>query len=258
MKKKLKIKLSILAGALGFATLLLRAALYLLATDSKGLLVQGHPLDILIWAVSAAAVVLTVVKVWPLDGSARYFHNFSASIPAAIGTFALAGGTAFTILSSRFSSLPLELLRTGCGLLVIPAMTWVGLCRWSGRRPAFLFHGVTCLYLMLYCVGQYQAWSSLPQIQNYFFCMAGSLLLTLFAYQQTAFDVGMGNRRAQLSTGLLAAFFCIAAIAGGDNPVLYLTGSIWALTNLCNPVPVPRRKRSSISKTPEDPAGNTE
>jgi len=55
----------------------------------------------------------------------------------------------------------------------------------------------------------------------------------LFAYYQTAFDVGMGSRRMQLGTGLLAAFACFAAVPGSETVLLYLTGGIWTLTNLC-------------------------
>ena len=55
----------------------------------------------------------------------------------------------------------------------------------------------------------------------------------LFSYYQTAFDVGMGKRRMQLGTGLLTVFACFAAIPGSQTALLYLTGGIWALTNLC-------------------------
>jgi len=202
-----------------------------------------YPLDILVWVVTAAAVVLSLVSVWKLDGSSRYGDNFTASTPAAMGCFALAGGIAASVITDWDAWTRLELIRNFCGLLAIPAILWVGLCRRQGKRPFFLFHAVVCLYLTLYSVSHYQLWSSRPQLQDWFFSMAGAVLLTLFAYYQTAFDASMGKRRMQLATGLLAAFFCIAAAAAGEDMLLYIGGAVWTLTNLCSLTPVKRRRR---------------
>ncbi len=243
MNKNLNTKsLPRLIAGLGLTALILRLGLYLLGTDEKGLLIPMHPLDLLTWAAAAAAVLLSLVSVRKLDGSARYCDNFSASTPAAIGAFALAGGIAVSVTGSWDVWQRLDLIRNLCGLLAIPAIVWAGLCRWQGKRPFFTFHAITCLYLTLYAVSHYQVWSSRPQLQDYFFSMTGAVLLTLFAYYQTAFDVSLGKRRMQLFTGLLAAFFCIAAAAGGEDILLYLGGAAWTLTNLCSLTPVKRRK----------------
>lgn len=253
MKTKLKIKfLPRLVAGLGIAAMLLRTALFLLGEDAKGLLIPGHPLALLVWAVTAAAVVVTALSVQKLDGSPKYADNFSSSTAAAIGAFVLAGGIAVSVISGWYTFLRLEMIRNVCGLLAIPALVWVGLCRREGKRPFFLFHALVCLYLTLFAVSHYQTWSSRPQLQDYFFTMAGSILLTLFAYYQTAFDVGTGKRRMQLATGLLAAFFCIAALAGGEDMPLYLSGAIWALTNLCSLFPVPRRRKNPITTEGKD------
>lgn len=259
MKHNLKsISLPNLAAGLGAAAFLLRVGLYLVATDEKGLLIPRHPLDLLVWVVTAAVVVLTVIRVWPLDGSPRYADNFFPDTGAAIGCFALAGSIMVSVITGWDIWTRLNLIRNLCGLLAIPAIVWVGLCRWQGKRPFFTFHAVTCLYLTLYTVSHYQAWSSRPQLQDYFFSMAGAVLLTLFAYYQTAFDVSLGKRRMQLVTGLLAAFFCMAAAAAGENLLLYAGGAVWTLTNLCSLTPVKRRRRNPITDSrkeePHEPA----
>ena len=61
----------------------------------------------------------------------------------------------------------------------------------------------------------------------------GIVLLCLFAYAQAAFAADMGNGRMQPLTGLLAGFCAIAAIPGGDDPLLLLCSALWALSNLC-------------------------
>ena len=237
-----------LTAALGAAALVLRTILYLAGRDGKGLLIPGHPLNILIWAVTGAAVVLVSLAVRPLDGSRKYSDNFGPSSSAAMGCFAMAGGIALSILSGWQVWTRLELVRNLCGLASVPALVVLGLHRRKGKQPFFLFHGMVCLYLILYAVSHYQAWSSRPQLQDYFFCMVGSILLCLFAYQQTAFDVSLGKRRMQLFTGLLTGFFCLAALAGGEDLLLYLGGAVWALTGLCRLTPVPRRRRNPITE----------
>jgi len=229
-------------AALGAAALLLRIGQNLLGTDEKGLLVPGHPLGLLVWAACAAAVVLAVLAVVPLKGSNRYSDNFSLSTPAAIGSFALAGGMVVSVLLGWNTGMRLDLIRNLAGLAAIPGLVWVGLCRWQGKKPFFLFHALVCLYLTLHTVSHYQLWSSRPQVQDCFFPMAASTLLCLFAYYQTAFDVGLGKRRMQLGTGLLAAFFCMTAAASGEDLMLYIGGAIWALTGLCSLTPVKRRR----------------
>lgn len=235
-----KIRIPLLTAGLGLAAAVLRTALYALGTDEKGLLIPGHPVAIGVWAVTAAAVIFTAAVVWKRDGSNQYEHNFASSTPAAIGCFALAGGIAATVLSGWGSILRLDLIRDLCGVLAIPALVAMGLRRNRGMQSFFLLHGMVCLYLTLYAVSHYQTWSSLPQLQDYFFAVLAAVLLPLFGYYQTAFDVGLGNRRMQLATGLLAAFFCIAALAGGADPLLKLGGAVWALTNLCSLTPVPK------------------
>jgi hypothetical protein len=91
--------------------------------------------------------------------------------------------------------------------------------------------GMTFVRRFLHKDGHYQTWGSQPQWLNWFFSMAASVLLTLFSYQQAAFDVNLGSRRTQQLTGLTAAFFCIGAIAR-ESSMLYLGGAVWALTNL--------------------------
>ena len=250
MNSKLKSHhLPLLTAGMGAAALVLRSGLYLLGTDEKGLLVPGHPLSILTWVVTAAAIVLTGISVWKLNGSSEYEDNFGSSLPAAAGMFVLAGGIAGSVISEWQTYPVLELLRNAAGLLAAVSLVPAGLNRRQGKRPFFGFHAVVCIYLTLHAVSHYQNWSSRPQMQNYLFPMMASVLLALFAYYQAAFDVSMGKRRPQLITGLLAAFFCIAAVAGWENVLLYLTGSVWTLTNLCSLTPVRRRRRNPITET---------
>ena len=245
-------KLPFFAAAAGLVMLILRFSLFLLGRDEKNLLITGHPLDILTWAVTAAAAIVILLTVRKLDGSSRYGDNFAPSAAAAIGAFALAGGIAVSVILGGISGLRLEALCRLSGILAVPAIVLAGLCRWRGKKPFFGFHALVCLYLTLYTITHYQIWSSHPQIQDWFFSMAAVVCLVLFSYHQTAFDVDLGKRRLQILTGLLGGFFCIAAIAGGKDFLLYMGGAVWMLTNLCSLTPVSRRRKNPITEDMTD------
>lgn len=245
-------KLPIFSAGAGLITLILRFILFLLGRDEKNLLIPGHPLDLLVWMVTAAVVTVVLLSLWKQDGSCRYHDNFAPSAAAAIGAFALAGGILVSVILGMSSGLPMTTLCCLSGALAVPAVVWTGLCRWKGQKPFFLFHAVICLYLTLYAISHYQTWSSHPQIQDWFFDLAGIICLALFSYYQTAFLVGMGKRRLLLLTGLLGGFFCLAAVAGGTDSLLYIGGALWALTNLCSLTPVPRRRRNPITGHAKD------
>lgn len=233
--------LPLMALALGGTAALLRLGLYTFGVDEKGLLNNGHILSLLVWAVTAISAVFFCLGAWKLGGSEHYEDNFGPSVPASLGCLALAAGIAVTVLTGWETWLRLELIRNILGLLCIPALLLTALHRMKGKQPFFLLPAVSCLYLTLHTISHYQAWCSRPQIQDFFFPMAGSILLTLFGYYQTAFTVGFGKRRMLLGTGLLGVFVCIAAAAGGEDLWLYLGGAVWMLTNLCHLTPVPKK-----------------
>lgn len=252
IKRNIK-SLPVLTAAMGILTLLARTALFVLGRDEKGLLVSGHPMNLLAWLLTAAAAALILWKILPLDGSRAYGDNFSPSTAAAIGAFALAGGILVCVLTGWSALSILDLIRNLLGLAAVPALVLLGLRRWQGKRPPVFLHAAVCLYLTLYAVTHYQTWSSRPQLQEWFFAMAATLVLTVFSYYQAAFDADMGSRRKQLASGLLAGFFCIAAMAGGEDIPLYFGGAVWALTNLCSLTPVSRPRRNPITQSREEP-----
>lgn len=222
---------------MGSAACALRFCLYLLATDEKGLLIPNHPLEICIWTLTAAAAVLIFFQARKQTNICLYADTFPGSAASAVGYLLFAAGICLTVLANRYAFSVLEKLRNLTGLLSIPALLFLAVCRWKGSRPSFVFHGVVCLHLVLYTTSYYSIWSRHPQLQDSFFPMMGCIFLALFSYYQTAFDVDMGSRRMQLVTGMAAVFCCIAAIPCSNAAALYLTGALWALTNLYTSTP---------------------
>lgn len=236
--KHSKTWLPLTAAILGGAACILRSCMYLFGTDEKGLLISGHPLELCLLAVTAAAAALIVLQVRKQTGSCPgYADNFPASEVSAAGCLLFAAGICLSVLGNRVVFTTLERLRNLTGLLCIPALIFIAVCRWKGRRPGFGFHGLVCLHLVLYTTSFYSVWSRHPQLLDSFFPMMGCIFLALFSYYQTAFDVDMGSRRMQLATGMAAVFCCIAAMPRSDALPLYLTGALWALSNLCTLTP---------------------
>lgn len=234
------------ALALGGVCLALRLGLYAVAVDEKGLLLRGHPLEKILWAVAAAACLLVALVVWRREGSDRYEENFAPSAGAAFGHFLLAGGIALTVLTNVpgvFGTLGFvwKLL----GLLSVPLLLWAGVCRLRGKKPLFLIHGVLCVFLLIHIMNQYQRWCGNPQLMDYVFALLGSMMLAFFAYYTAAFEAGCANPRMHLLSGLLAVLLCTGALSGAEFPLLYLGGTAWALTDLCRQQPPPEGEGSA-------------
>lgn len=240
--------LPLIAAVLGLIALILRLGLFALGMDQKGLLIPGHPLDILVWIFTAAAVLLAATVLPQKTDAADDSDDFRLFAPAAIGAFALAGGITLSVLTGWDAWTRLEQLRNLTGIAAIPALVLAGLARFQGKQPFFGFHALVCLHLTLRTISHYQIWCSSPQLQTYLFSMAASILLFLFAYYQTASDADLGNPRLRRFTGLLGSFFCLAAAADGADILLYLGGALWMLTNLGRFAPARPTGKMSVGK----------
>lgn len=223
-------------GVIGFA---LRWLLYAVAVDAKNLIPMGHPLEIAIWLVAAAAVVVAVVGVKKMDEAELSVNPLSIGKLNALGCILLAVGILVTVLGDGISLNGLEMVRDVLGVLSVAAMVAAAVSRNRGQEPLFLFHAVVCVFFAVYMVSSYRGWSSNPQLQDYVFTLFACIALMLFAYYQAACAAGCGSRRLLHFAGLMAVFACIVCLSGTDNGILYLTGGIWALTNLTLPAPTP-------------------
>ena len=222
----------------GLAGWFLRALLYTTALDEKGLLSALQPVEWVLWLITLGAAAVLALRVWKLADSDHYESCFAPSAAAALGSLAMAAGILLTVKDepSTFPGL-VSKLWTITALLSVPALAAVSIYRLKGKKPFFGCHFLVCVFFLLHMVSRYQIWSSNPQLQDYFFSLAGSVLMTLFAYRQVAFEVGLGRRRLQLATGLAGVVFCLTAIHHSGTPMLYLAGAVWMLTGLSNGVP---------------------
>lgn len=218
------------AGLLG---LVLRITLYATAVDHKGLLQSGHWANIATWVLTGLVLVMIVALTRSVRGSNDYRDAHPASVGAALGCLALAAA----ILVGAVKSLgnpPADIAAlAGLVLSFLAAISLLCICacRVAGSRAFFLFHALISVFFAVRMVGQYQQWSSDPQLLDYAFCLSAFVALMLTAYHQAAFDADMGNHRALWTLSLISLFLCIAATRTRDDLWLLAAG-FWALTNM--------------------------
>lgn len=224
--------LPLLPAATGLIALLLRLALYTMENESS-LLPHNHPLYIASLALAAATAAAVLFFILPLKGSAEYRDNFPASRTAAAGSLiagALLVPVAFGVWKDAFTTLDqIWAVLTFASSVCLLVSGW---CQWTGKQPHFAMHVTVCLFYALHMICQYRVWSGNPQVEDYIFSLFGCIFLALFAFHRVAFAAGAGHRRMLLFCGLMAVFFCLPALIGGNNRCFFLSGGIWTVTNL--------------------------
>lgn len=223
------------AGVLG---LTFRAVLFATGLDEKGLLVAGHWADTAVWLLTAAVIGAIFFALRRCTGPEAYGDAFPASIFRAIGCLVAACGFLLTD-SSLVSSAKMAAAEPVLRILAAAAMVAVAYCRFRGKKPSFLLHGVVCLYLALRMVCRYQVWSSDPQLQDYAFFLGAHVALMLSCYQLAAFDTSSGNHKALWHWGLGAIYLCLTALPGSEEPFFLLCCALWMLTSLSSLTPAP-------------------
>ena len=217
----------------GCIVLVLRFALYTMENQSS-LLPARHPLYLVALLLAAVTGLVLAAFVLQLKGANTYESNFPFSRPRAQGSF-LAGLLMFPMATGIYATAAttLELiwaaLATGAAICFIAS----GYLQLKGEKPHFLLYAVICLFYVCHMVCSYQTWSGNPQVEDYIFSLFACIFLSLFAYQKSAFSVHMGSRQMLIFSGLMATFFCIAALAGVDHSRFFAASGIWAISNLC-------------------------
>ena len=158
--------ITLAAGALG---LLLRIWLYSTGIDETGLLIAGHPAEILIWLLTAGMMVLLWLSTSPLVAAPKYRFNFPRSVFDATGCGFAALGIGFTsAMEIMARSDTLTSLTAIVGIFAAASLAALALMRFKGIQPGILFHVILCVYFMLRLVSLYRHWSADPQLQDYF------------------------------------------------------------------------------------------
>lgn len=226
--------------ALGGVGLVLRRLLYSMALDEKNLLPLGHPLETLLWVLTAAAAAAVVVFCLRMDKNLTL--RSGGGLEQAAGHLMMGLGIVLTLIWN------LPKMEGGLGFAwevlgkLAPVMlAAAGIASIRGKQPRFyLYYLPVCLFLMVHMVNQYRTWSAEPQPQAYVFALLGCVGLTLFSYYCIAFGVAMGNSRMYVGAGLASLYLCTVNLARTEYPLLYLGGIAWVAADLWNAAFLPQ------------------
>ena len=247
---KLSVKpelLKLFAAAAGVLGLLLYMVLYTTGMDEEGLLIPGHWAGIALTVLTPLVLTAVVLLTRGIDGSDDYRAAHPASTVRGAGCFGLAAVLGITAWKDWCSDTALDMLM---GILMFAAaagLLYVGVCRVAEAKPLFLGNAAVCACFAIRMVWQYQFWSSDPQLLDYVYLLCAYGALMLIAYQQAAFDVGMGNHRGLWALSLAAVYLCCVAFWSAVDTALLLAGGIWALTNMTSLKARPRRQRPALN-----------
>ena len=226
--------LPVLMLILGLAAFGLRTILYTVAVDIKGLLVQNHPLELALSALTGLALILAAVSAWKQKEPDSVSGNPVQNVAAALGTAALGAGILVTMLMEGPVSGGYLVKAWGILGLAAPACLMVNaVLRLLGKQPLFLPLVAVCLFFLVHIVTRYQIWSANPQMQEYLYALLGAVTLMFFGFYEASQAAGCGNHRLRLGMGLAAIYLSMAEMAWSTCPALYLGGILWVLTELC-------------------------
>ena len=154
----------------------------------------------------------------------------------------LTGALSEVFFAAGVLTLLLEPLKGPAGLVlickafcVITAVCLVvtAVLRLLGKTPFFLLQVAPCVLCVLQLLEYYQSYSEVPQLMNYFFGLGAVLCLTLSAYHRMARASGLPDKQWHHSIGLLAEFFCAAAVAQGAYVSFFCAAAVWMLAEMC-------------------------
>lgn len=247
--KPATLKIFTLAAALlGY---LLRYLLYATAIDQKGLIISGHWVT---WGLTGLTLLFLAGMILltrnPKTGM-TYEESFPSSFWRGYGAIMLGSAILIRTFYKMHPTDGLDKLVLLFGALSGVSLLIVGICRFLGRKPHFLFHSALSIYFALRTVGLYRTWSSDPQLMDYVFYLLAFICLMLCAYYQAQFHVNAKSHRPLWITAMAATYLSIVAIPESGTGVFLLGCALWAFT--CTPQmnPRPRRQHPAMQANEE-------
>ncbi len=220
------------ALAMGLAGAGLRALLYRVALDSRGLLQQGHPLEIAVWLLTAAAFVLAFAA-----SRGSWMGNRTPDVPsrrifAGIGDILLGVAVLISVSTGGLEGFPaLTPVRKILGVVCMASLIASGFCQIFKKSIPFFCPVAAAVFFLLNMLTNYPVWSRDPQLQDYVFTLGAEICLCLFSYYRAALSLGLPGRKQRFVSGVLGIFFCATAIAGSYSWI-HAAGAVHILTTL--------------------------
>lgn len=224
---KTKNDLPLLFLLLGVVGCILRFALFAAAVDSRNLLVPNHPLEWVLWGLTLLCVVLAFSNRKLTVGCPGQYGSVGAVILAA-GILWQCGQVSDVRIASLIY---VNFIAAGAAFA---ALLMLAVSYLRKKQPKFACYAILCVYYCIQMVLSYQHWSEQTQLSEYVFGLGAVVCMTLSFYCFGCNAAGMACQRKQVPLGLLAIFFCAAAVPHGEAPVRDVCAAVFLLTELSN------------------------
>lgn len=236
----------------------------LTAVDIRGLPVMALPVYFLIGA-AAVFVCLAAALAHISPGRSgnrrclRYGSRGMACGMLAAGLILAGACTEFgeALLSGPGISDPIICLLGLAGSACCFGVAWA---RGHGRTCHPAAELMPVLYLLVKLMLNFKSWSTDPIILDYCFKLFALIFVLLAVYQGAGFQFDQGKPRKTLFYGMLAVFFCAAAIMDGvmdlrpstvigySGYLLWQLPVIWAVLLPSEPDPAPEQKKKKSGR----------
>lgn len=187
----------------------------------SGLLPDGTLPEILLWVLTACAVLgafLLTRRTGLGTGNQRL---------AALGDILFALGAASLLLESVKGPAVLVAINRAFCVVTGLSMAASALLRLGGKKPPFLLQVCPCVLCVLQLMEYYQRFSEVPQLMRYVLGLGAVLFLTLSAYHRMARAAALPDKPHHHAFGLLAIYFCAAAVSQGAYIPFFTTAALW-------------------------------
>lgn len=226
MKKNFKVAyLSPIYIFLGVVAYVLHKWLMTFIEDEESMLLpKGTAPEILIWVLTAAAIVAAFwftrkTKLTPPERWQGAAYDLIEALGVLTLLFEKAQGPDMLVKIYRVFCVVGAVCLAACAVL-----------RAMEKKPPFLLNLGPCVLFVLHLLIYYQLYSEVPQLMNYVLGLGAVLCLTLAGYFRLAASSGLPAKGWYHGVCLLGVYFCAAAIAQKTFGGFFAASAVWLAT----------------------------
>ncbi|MGM9605328.1 MAG: hypothetical protein ACI3XG_09720 [Faecousia sp.] len=192
----------------------------------SGLLPFAAAPEILLWVLTVCAALGAFL----LPRRARMGE--SSPVAGALSSGIFAAGVLMLLLEPVKGPAALVLIYQIFCVATAISLIASAVLRLLGKTPHFLLEVSPCVLCILHLMEFYQSFSEVPQLMNYVLGLGAVLCLTLSAYYRMARAAGLPTKPHQFAIGLLAVYFCAAAVSQGIYVPYFAAAAVWMATEM--------------------------
>ena len=196
------------------------------ADPVSGLLPFGTVPEILLWLLTGGAALAAFL----LTRGARLGE--SGPITTALSEAFFAAGVLTLLVEPLKGPAALVLIYKIVCVITAISLGISAVTRLLKKQPHFLLTVAPCVLCVLHLMEYYQSFSEVPQLMNYAFGLGAVLCLALSAYHRMARASGLPDKSWHYGIGLMAEFFCAAAVAQGVYTSFFCAAAVWMLAEM--------------------------